>query len=75
MQEVKVKGIYKHYKGDLYIVEGIATHSETGEKMIIYRGLYEDSPLWTRPYELFVDKLPNNKFRFELQNIKSLRQK
>ncbi len=55
--EVKVKGIYKHYKGDYYIVEEIATHSETLEKMVVYRGLYEDSPLWVRPYDLFVDEV------------------
>ncbi len=71
--EVKVKGIYKHYKGDYYIVEEIATHSETLEKMVVYRGLYEDSPLWVRPYDLFVDEVNRNgqKYRFELQNIPS----
>lgn len=73
--EVKVKGIYKHYKGDYYIVEEIATHSETLEKMVVYRGLYEDSPLWVRPYNLFVDEVNRNgqKYRFELQNIPSVK--
>lgn len=74
MQEVKVKGLYKHYKGDLYIVEDIATHSETGEKMVIYRGLHGNTSLWARPYDMFAEKLSDNRFRFELQNIKSLRQ-
>ena len=32
-REVKIKGIYKHFKGDLYIVEDIATDSNTLEKM------------------------------------------
>lgn len=73
--EVKIKGIYKHYKGDLYIVEDVATHSETLEKMIVYRGLYEESPLWVRPYSLFLDEVNKNnqKYRFELQEIKSKR--
>lgn len=73
--EVKVKAIYKHYKGDYYIVEDIATHSETGDKMVIYRGLYGDGPLWVRPYELFVDEINKNgqKYRFELQDIVSKR--
>lgn len=73
--EVIVKGIYKHYKGDYYIVEEIATHSETLEKMVVYRGLYENSPLWVRPYELFVDEVNTNsqKYRFELQKIVSKR--
>ena len=29
MRELKIKGIYKHFKGDLYLVEDIAIHSET----------------------------------------------
>lgn len=31
MDKIKIKGIYRHYKGDLYLVEDIATHSETGD--------------------------------------------
>lgn len=74
-QEVKIHGIYRHYKGDLYLVEDIARHSETGEKMVIYRGIYEDAPLWCRPYDLFVDEVNKNgqKYRFELQEIESKR--
>lgn len=76
MNEVKIKGVYRHYKGDLYIVEDIATHSETLEKMVIYRALYGDNKLWVRPYSLFVDEVNKNnqKYRFELQNIKSVKE-
>ncbi len=80
MDKIKIKGIYRHYKGDLYLVEDIATHSETGEEMVIYRGLYDDSPLWARPKSLFLNKLDTKKaqefgqeYRFELQDIKSVR--
>lgn len=74
MQELKIKGIYKHYSGDLYLVEDIIYHSETGEKMVAYRALYEDSKLWCRPYAMFLEEVNKNgqKYRFELQEIKSL---
>ena len=75
MQEVKIKGIYRHFKGDLYIVEDIGINSETEEKMVIYRALYEDNKLWIRPYDSFVEEVNKNnqKYRFELQDIKSVR--
>ncbi len=76
--EVKIKGIYKHFKGDYYIVEDVAIHSETKEKYIVYRGLYGDGKLYIRPYDMFMsevdrEKYPNveQKYRFELQDIKS----
>ncbi len=73
--EVKVKGIYRHFKGDLYLVEDIATHSETYEKMVVYRSLYDDMTLYVRPYDMFLEEVNKNgqKHRFELQNIKSRR--
>lgn len=53
-------GIYRHYKGGLYEVLGIAHHSETLELMVIYQGLFDSeefgpSPLWVRPYSLFLE--------------------
>ena len=78
MQELKVHGIYRHFKGDYYIVEDVAIHSETKEKYIVYRGLYGDGKLYIRPYDMFMSevdrvKYPNveQKYRFELQDIKS----
>lgn len=76
MKELKIKGVYKHFKGDLYIVEDIAYNSETEEKMVLYRALYGEGKLWCRPYDTFMDEVNKNgqKYRFELQEIKSVRQ-
>lgn len=76
MEKIKVHGIYKHYKGDLYIVEDICYHSETLEKMVCYRALYGDNKLWVRPYKMFLDEVNKNnqKYRFELQKIESVRE-
>ncbi len=42
-------GKYRHFKGNEYEVIGIARHSETLEKMVVYRALYGDGGLWVRP--------------------------
>lgn len=79
MQELKINGIYKHFKGDYYIVEGIGIHSETKEKYVIYKGLYGDNEIYLRPYEMFLEKVDKKKYpnvkqeyRFELKKVESV---
>jgi hypothetical protein len=48
-------GRYRHYKGDEYLVVGIARHSETEEELVVYRQLYGDLGLWVRPRAMFVE--------------------
>ena len=48
-------GRYRHYKGGEYEVQGIATHSETGEQLVVYRPLYGNAGLWVRPLAMFFD--------------------
>ncbi|MDO1509096.1 MULTISPECIES: DUF1653 domain-containing protein [unclassified Neisseria] len=53
-------GIYRHYKGNLYEVIGTAQHSETEEKMVVYRALYGDFGLWVRPAGMFAETITYN---------------
>ena len=82
MQELKINRVYRHFKGDYYIVVDIANHSETGEQYVLYIKLYGDGSLWIRQINMFLsevdhDKYPNvdQKYRFELQNIESVAKK
>lgn len=79
MERVLKKGVYRHFKAAymLYELIGEATHTETGEKLVIYRNLYEKENLkkgqiWARPKEMFISKVPagrenpnNQEYRFE----------
>jgi hypothetical protein len=48
-------GRYRHYKGNLYEVVGVARHSETEEELVVYRALYGDGGLWVRPKGMFAE--------------------
>lgn len=49
------KGLYRHYKGNEYLVLDVAQHSETQEYLVVYRCLYGDHSLWVRPYDMFLE--------------------
>jgi len=81
MNEIKIKGIYKHFKGDLYLVEDLAVDSESERTMVVYRALYGENTLYVRDLEMFlseVDKVKypkvKQKYRFEYQRIPSVKE-
>ena len=79
---IKVNGIYKHFKGDYYLVIDIAYNAEDMSKWVVYRSLYGDGKLFIRSLDDFLMKVDKEKYpncdqvnRFELQKIKSVRGK
>ena len=52
-------GKYEHYKGNQYEVIGVAYHSETLEKLVVYKALYqsEEENLWVRPLKMFEENI------------------
>ncbi len=81
MRRLKINGIYKHFKGDSYIVIDTALDSDNCETTyVIYRKLYGDNGLFIREYNDFLSEVDHNKYpnvrqkyKFELQKIKSVR--
>jgi hypothetical protein len=67
------EGIYKHYKGNYYLVLDVGRHSDTLEEFVIYMGLYDNeefgkNPLWVRAKNVFLEKFEidgEKKNRFE----------
>lgn len=73
METIK-KGVYKHFKGNYYLVEDVAINTEDDSLYVVYRALYDESKLFIRPLESFLspvdkEKYPDVKeeYRFEYQ--------
>lgn len=78
MNEVLTGRVYRHFKGDYYLVEALARDSETQEMVVIYRKLCGDGGLWVRPLAMFQSPVDREKYpqadqeyRFQLQTIES----
>ena len=76
MKSVQIGRVYRHFKGNYYFVENVGYDSETKERMVIYKPLYERADgrsIWVRPETMFLEEIPERpdnitgqKVRFEL---------
>lgn len=73
MNTLEIGKLYRHFKGNYYLVLGTAFNSETQEKYVIYKALYGEYKTWIRPEKMFLEEIPDRpdnitgqKHRFEL---------
>lgn len=76
MNKLKINGIYRHFKGNLYIVIGIGKDCETLEENVIYRALYGNNEVWIRKKDSFLSevdhkKYPDIKQKYRFQYLKN----
>jgi len=62
MRQINAGKKYMHFKGNEYEVIDIAIHSETKEKYVVYRALYDDEKIYVRPYDMFASEVDKNKY-------------
>ena len=66
------KGIYRHFKGNLYQLLEIAKHSETMEEFVVYKALYGEQGIWIRPLKMFEETIERDGIqpkRFECHHV------
>lgn len=57
---VYLNRIYRHYKGKMYKVIALATHTETLEEIVVYEALYDNHQIWCRPLSMWNEEIDIN---------------
>ena len=61
MKSIIKSQIVRHFKGNIYLILDVAEHTETGEILVVYKALYGEGKVWSRPIDMFLDKVPEGK--------------
>ena len=72
-KEVQVGKVYRHFKGNYYYVQDVAYDSETQERMVVYKPLYEREDkkmLWVRKESMFLSEIPERPDNITGQKIR-----
>lgn len=70
-RDIRVGDIVRHFKREwvsadtseyLYKVLAFAQHTETGERLVIYQGMYTPFKICARPYDMFMSEVDRGKY-------------
>ncbi|MGL5867645.1 DUF1653 domain-containing protein [Clostridium chrysemydis] len=62
--------VVRHFKGNLYLILDEVTHSESGEKLVLYKALYGDFGMYVRPSNMFLSTVDKEKYPEVLQKYR-----
>ena len=66
----KAQEIYRHFKGNMYRILNIAEHTETGEKLVIYQSVDDESKIYARPLDMFMSTVDREKYPDAVQSMR-----